>query len=142
MSESDQVRALLDRYARAVNEKDVDALFAMYDDDVCVFDLWGRWSYDGAAAWRAAVSGWFGSLGDERVAVAWDDVRDLVDGDIASVHGLVTYTGLGSDGSELRAMQNRVTWVLRRRGDGGWRIAHEHTSAPADFETGKVTLRR
>jgi ketosteroid isomerase-like protein len=38
-------------------------------------------------------------------------------------------------------MENRLTWALERRG-GEWKIVHEHTSAPADFETAKVRLRR
>ena len=44
------------------------------------------------------------------------------------------------DGTELRSMNNRLTWILRRDGDG-WKIVHEHTSAPAGDE-GKVSLRR
>lgn len=142
MNDADPTRDLLDRYVRAVDEKDVDAFVALYDHAVRVFDTWGRWSYEGATAWRETVQAWFGSLGDQRVAVEWDDASSLVDGDMAAAHAFVTYRGLSADGSELRAMQNRLTWVLRRRAGEGWRIAHEHTSAPADFETGKVMLRR
>jgi ketosteroid isomerase-like protein len=38
-------------------------------------------------------------------------------------------------------MNNRLTWVLRKEADGSWKIAHEHTSAPAGDE-GKVQLQR
>jgi ketosteroid isomerase-like protein len=38
-------------------------------------------------------------------------------------------------------MNNRLTWILRKESDGSWKIAHEHTSAPAGDE-GKVQLRR
>ena len=38
-------------------------------------------------------------------------------------------------------MQNRLTWVLKQK-DGAWKIVHEHTSAPVDFETAKVILQR
>ena len=38
-------------------------------------------------------------------------------------------------------MNNRLTWVLRRGGDGPSQIVHEHTSAPAG-EGGKVQLKR
>jgi ketosteroid isomerase-like protein len=54
----------------------------------------------------------------------------------------VTYKGLSADGRELRAMTNRLTWALRRQAGGDWKIVHEHCSAPADFDTGKVTLTR
>jgi ketosteroid isomerase-like protein len=39
-------------------------------------------------------------------------------------------------------MTNRLSWALRRQPTGEWKIVHEHSSAPADFETGKVTLKR
>lgn len=142
MTDGDPVRALFDRYQRAVAEKDAGAFLALYEDDVIVFDTWGRWSYDGVTAWREMVDDWFGGLGDERVAVECELVSSLVGGDIAATNAFVTYRGLAADGSELRAMQNRLTWVLRRRGDGGWGIVHEHSSAPADFESGRVMLRR
>ena len=50
--------------------------------------------------------------------------------------------GLSADGKELRSMDNRITWVLRRSVDGAWKIVHEHSSAPVDFDTGKDSLRR
>ena len=60
-------------------------------------------------------------------------------GDLAFAHALVTYTGLSAEGKALRAMTNRISWVLRRSG-GAWRVIHEHSSAPVDFETQKAIL--
>ena len=123
----DPIARVLDSYKAAVAAKDVEAFVALYDDDVRVFDLWGRWSYEGIDAWRAMVTEWFGSLGSERVAVELNDVRTVVGDDVAVVHAFITYRGLSSDGGELRAMDNRMTWGLRRDGEA-WRIVHEHTS--------------
>ena len=51
MSDADQaIHAALAAYQAAVLAKDVDAFVALYHEDVCVFDLWGRWSYTGIAA--------------------------------------------------------------------------------------------
>ena len=61
---------------------------------------------------------------------------------VAVVHAFLTFKGVSADGEKLRAMNNRLTWMLRREGDGSWKIVHEHTSAPADFETSKVMLQR
>jgi ketosteroid isomerase-like protein len=44
-------------------------------------------------------------------------------------------------GAELRSMQNRLSWVLCAT-DDGWRIVHEHTSAPAAGHDGTVILTR
>jgi uncharacterized protein (TIGR02246 family) len=130
---------VLDAYQAAVFARDVDAFIALYDDDVCVFDMWGEWSYDGVEAWSGIVADWFGSLGTERVAVDVDDVRMTVAHDLALVHAFVIYKGVSAEGKVLRVMQNRLTWVLKQKG-GAWKVVHEHTSAPVDFKTSKVVL--
>ena len=140
MNEAEQaVRLILDAYRKAVFAKDVDALVSLYEHDARVFDLWGEWSYDGIKAWRGMVTGWFESLGDERVMVETDVVQIVASSDLASLHAFVIYKGMSSEGKELRAMRNRLTWTLRQKG-GGWRISHEHTSAPVDPGTSKVIL--
>jgi uncharacterized protein (TIGR02246 family) len=133
---------VLEQYAAAVRAKDVEAFVGLYADDVRTFDLWSEWSYDGKDALRAMVAEWFGSLGDDEVvAVSFDDVRTQAGSEVGAVSAFTTFAALAPDGTELRSMNNRLTWVLRKDGDGTWRIAHEHTSAPAGAE-GKVQLRR
>lgn len=131
---------MLDAYAAAVRAKDVDAFLDLYADDVRTFDLWGVWSYDGKEALRGMVTEWFGSLpDDEVVAVRFDDVRTETATDVAAVSVFTTFAAESADGTELRSMNNRLTWVLRKDAGGAWKIVHEHTSAPADDE-GKVSL--
>jgi ketosteroid isomerase-like protein len=125
------VEELLDRYVAAVRAKDVDAFVALYSDDVVVFDMWGVPAYRGLGPWRATVEEWFSSLGDESVGVSFEDVEAR--GPLA--HMLVRYAGISPEGEELRAMKNRMTWVVEEG-----KVVHEHSSAPADLETGKVLL--
>jgi len=133
---------MLARYAAAVRAKDVDAFLDLYADDVRNFDLWQEWTYDGKDALRAMVTEWFGSLpDDEVVAVEFDEVRTQAGDDVAAVTAFTTFAAVSPDGTVLRSMNNRLTWVLRKDGDGAWQIVHEHTSAPAG-EEGKVQLRR
>ncbi len=133
---------MLSAYADAVRAKDVDAFVGLYADDVRNFDLWEQWSYDGKDALRGMVAEWFGSLADdEQVAVTFDDVRSQAGPDVAAVSAFTTFAAVSPDGTELRSMNNRLTWVLRKETDGSWKIVHEHTSAPAGDE-GKVQLRR
>ena len=133
---------MLEAYAAAVRAKDVDAFVGLYADDVRNFDLWSEWSYDGKEALRGMVAEWFGSLDDDEVvAVSFDDVRTQPGPDVAAVSAFTTFAAVSPDGAELRSMNNRLTWVLRRDADGSWRIVHEHTSAPAG-EGGKVQLSR
>jgi ketosteroid isomerase-like protein len=108
---------------------------------VRVFDMWGAWSHDGIDTWREMAEGWFGSLGDERVRVEFDDVQTTVGEDVAVLSAFVTFAGLSADGNELRSMNNRLTWGLRKTA-GTWKVVHEHTSAPVEMATGKVDLKR
>ncbi len=132
---------VLEAYKAAVYARDVDAFAALYDDDIQVFDMWGAWSYRGLAAWRGMATGWFESLGSERVGVDFDEVTAEVARDMAFAHAFVTFRGLSAEGKELRSLQNRLTMTLRQK-NGRWKIVHEHTSGPIDFETGKVMLKR
>ena len=133
---------LLNAYADAARAKDVDAFVGLYSDDVRTFDLWEQWTYDGKEALRAMVAEWFGSLpADEEVVIRFDEVRTQAGLDVAAVSAFTTFAAVSPDGTELRSMNNRLTWVLRKDADGAWKIVHEHTSAPAGDE-GKVQLRR
>jgi uncharacterized protein (TIGR02246 family) len=131
---------LLDSYAAAARAKDVEAFLDLYADDVRTFDLWGVWSYDGKDALRAMVTEWFNSVGTDQIGVEFEDVRTEEGTDVAGVSAFTTFRGITEEGVEERSMNNRLTWILRRAGDG-WKITHEHSSAPAG-DDGKVNLRR
>lgn len=131
----------LDAYADAVRRKDLEAFLALYADDVLLFDLWGTWSMRGIGAWRAAVSEWFSSLGDEYVVVRAEQAASTLAGDLAVGHAILTYTAFAADGRRRRSLDNRLTMALRRL-DGAWKIVHEHTSAPIDHASAKAMLER
>jgi len=131
----------LDAYGRAVHEREVEALLRLYDERVRVFDAWGAWSYEGLAAWRATVEQWFRSLDANRVEVRFEDVQTADGAGLAVMSAIVTYAALDASGAPLRAMQNRLTWALVRDG-AEWKILHEHTSAPIDFDHATAILRR
>jgi ketosteroid isomerase-like protein len=136
-----QVLRALDTYKTAVLAKNAETFMHLYDPDVRVFDTWGAWSYEGAAAWRVAIEGWFASLGSETVRVTFQDVKIAGEKGFASMNAIVTYAAVSAQGQDLRAMQNRISWVLQASGHV-LRVIHEHTSAPVGFEDGKAILRR
>jgi ketosteroid isomerase-like protein len=131
----------LDTYQSAVLAKNVDTFMHLYDPDVRVFDTWGVWSYEGAAAWRVAVEGWFTSLRDEQCRVVFTDVKIIGDSNFASMSAVATYTGVSAQGQDIRAMQNRLSWALKTSGHV-LRVIHEHTSVPIGFEDTKAILIR
>lgn len=136
-----QVLRSIETYKSAVLAKNADTFMHLYDPDVRVFDTWGVWSYEGAAAWRVAVEGWFSSLGAESVRVTFDDVKIIAEPGIAAMSAVLTYAGFSAQGQEVRALQNRISWVLKARGHV-LRVVHEHTSAPVGFEDEKAILKR
>lgn len=136
-----QVLRSIETYKSAVLAKNVDTFMHLYDPDVRVFDTWGIWSYEGAVAWRLAVEGWFSSLGSETVRVTFEDVKIIAEQGLAAMSAVVTYAAISAQGQQIRAMQNRFSWVLKTRGHV-MRVVHEHTSAPVGFEDTKAILKR
>ena len=136
-----QVLRALDTYQSAVLAKNAETLMHLYDADVRVFDTWGVWVYEGAAAWRVAIEGWFASLGTGTVLVGFDDVKILGSQGFAAMTAIVSYAGVSAQGDALGAMQNRISWVMKTSGHV-LRIVHEHTSVPVGFEDSKAMLTR
>jgi ketosteroid isomerase-like protein len=135
-----EIESLLETYKAAVFQKDVDAFVSVFDEGVRIFDMW-EWVYDGAAPWREMVKTWFGSLGQERVLVGFDEVRIEADRDMAAVSAYARFAAIDENGEELRYLQNRLSWVVQNKG-GVWKVIHEHTSGPVDGATMKVLLQR
>src|ERR1700739_3245355 len=118
-AKGDPMDEMLDASSAAVRAKNVDAFVGLYDDDVRNFDLWSEWSYDGKEALRRMVADWFGSLGEEEGGGgSFDEVRSQSGDDMAAVSAFTTFAAVSPDGEELRSMNNRLTWVLRKDAGG------------------------
>ena len=117
------IRTVLEEWARAVREADMDGVLAPHTDDVVMFDV-PPGVARGLDAYRAT---W--DLFAEQGKGAFD-LRDLevaTAGDVAFAHALVT---CGPREGEER-FDVRLTVGLRKV-DGVWRITHEHHSVPAE----------
>ena len=134
------INDLFDAYKAAVFQKDADRFLELFDKNVRVFDMWA-WQYDGLPAWREMVTGWFSSLETERDVVTFDDIRIEESGDFGVASAFLRFAAVSEKGEELRFLQNRLTWVVRKK-EGAWKIIHEHTSGPVDGSTMKVQLQR
>ncbi len=132
---------LIEAYKAAVATRNIESFVRLYDPAVRVFDTWGVWSYEGAAAWQVAIEGWFASHPNDRFKVSFDDIRSVATPAFASLTAIVTYAVVSAQGEPINAMQNRLSWVLKTSGHVP-RIIHEHTSAPVGFEDGKAMLQR
>jgi uncharacterized protein (TIGR02246 family) len=133
--------SLFHTYKTSVFQKDLEAFISIFDENILVFDMWQQWTYEGLAAWKDMAKGWFESLGPDRDEVSFEDVQIQNDGDFALLTAITKFTAVSEKGDPLRYLQNRLTWVARKK-DGKWKIVHQHTSSPIDFETMKVILTR
>ncbi|HSC68324.1 MAG TPA: nuclear transport factor 2 family protein [Cellvibrio sp.] len=132
MSEkNDPVLKMFDSYKQAVLNKDIEAFCALYDADIHIFDMWGKWSMRGRDAWREMATGWFTSLGTEKVLVEAKHIESVVTAEMAIGHAILSFTAISATGEKLRSLDNRITVALKRAGDS-WKVIHEHTSAPID----------
>lgn len=120
-----QIRALVEDWAEAVRNKDVDRVRAHHAPDSVTFDLApplisAGASADGLEAWFAT---WRGRLGYE--------IRDLsitAGVDTAFCRSLNRLSGT-TQGGEKSDIWFRRTVCFSRIG-GAWKIAHEHESVP------------
>lgn len=128
-------------FSDAVWRKDVEAYLALYDERLLVYDMWEAWAYSGLAAWRTMVEGWFAGLGADRDRVTFRDSHIDISGDMGYVTAIVRFAAVSEAGEELRFLDNRLTWVIRRT-ESAWKIVHQHTSGPIDFSSMKVVLQR
>jgi ketosteroid isomerase-like protein len=130
---------LIAAFSDAVWRKDAEAYLALYDERVLVYDMWQEWSYTGLAAWRTMVEGWFGGLGADRDRVTFRDTHIEVAAEMGYITAIARFAAVSEGGEELRFLDNRLTWVIRRT-ESTWKIVHQHTSGPIDFSSMKVVL--
>jgi len=135
------IESLFETYKKSVFQKDVETFVSIFDEKVRVFDMWQRWSYDGLSDWREMVENWFGSLGENKDIVEFDDIQIQSTDEMAFASAFVKFTAVSEKGEELRYLENRLTWVIQKR-ENSWNIIHQHTSGPIDFQTMKVILQR
>ena len=136
-----ELTSLFETYKNAVFQKDIEAFMAIFDEKILAFDMWGQWTYEGLTAWRAMTKGWFDSLGADRDVVDFSDIQIHSSGDLATATAFMKFTAVSDTGQELRFLQNRLTWIARKKGND-WKIIHQHTSTPIDPGTMKAMLHR
>jgi uncharacterized protein (TIGR02246 family) len=136
-----EIESLFKTYKDAVFEKDIETFSSLFDENVRVFDMWQQWTYEGLAAWMGMVTDWFSSLGSNRDVISYDDIQIQTSGEMAVATAIVRFTAVSETGEDLRYLEERLTWVIVKK-SGTWKIVHQHTSGPVDFNSMKVILKR
>lgn len=118
------IRALIEKQARGIREKDTERALGAFSDTAMIYDLAPPLSH---ALSRADTQAWFDTW---RGPIGYE-LRDLevaANDGIAFCHGFARLQGTKVDGAES-GLWFRLTLCLRKQ-DGAWRIVHEHSSVP------------
>jgi len=118
-----EIRALLERWAKAVRDGDMAGILADHADDIVMFDVPKPLQSRGIKAYRGTWELFFGYSKGGPSAFNIIEI-DVTAGDRTAFCNAI----LGIEESRLR-----LTVGLRKDG-GRWVVAHEHHSYPADIE--------
>ena len=134
-----EVRDVYDRWAKAFEARDVDAIMALYapGDAVVADDIVPPLQYKGNAAYRKDYADFLAQF-DGPIHVEYRDLRIVSSGDVGFIHTLERLTGKMKNGQPMD-LWLRATSGLQRI-NGKWLIVHDHISVPTDFDTGKAML--
>jgi uncharacterized protein (TIGR02246 family) len=132
MSDQTEIRALIERWARAVQSGDLPGVLADHAADIVMFDVPPpKDGVRGIEAYRETWPPFFEWL---RKGASFEIVslEIVAGGDVAYAHALLR---CGTE-AELRsdpANRLRLTIGIRKQG-GRWLVAHEHHSFPLPLE--------
>ena len=124
-AEKTAIQSLVNAARQAFHDKDSATINAQFVPNAVIFDLAPPLVHGPDVA---ALTSWLASW-DGPVDQEWRDLTIAVGGDLAFCHGLCKVSAkTKADGQQAEWWQ-RAT-VCLSRGDGGWKIVHEHTSVP------------
>ena len=118
--------SLIEGMAKAHHDNDARAFAAAYGADAVIFNLAPPLVHHGVdiAEKQAWLDSWEGPI-----VIEAKDFQITVAGDTAFGHGYMRMTGKKKGADQGVSFWMRET-VCLERGDGGWRIVHEHASVP------------
>jgi uncharacterized protein (TIGR02246 family) len=135
MTDEEQIRQLIERWAGAVHAGDLDTVLADHAEDIVMFDV--PPPYDGVRGKAAYRDAWPDFFEWQAHGAVFEIVElDVTAGaDVAFAHALLR-CGTEDEFARDPNQRLRLTVGLRKQ-DGRWVVTHEHhsfsdTSGPAD----------
>lgn len=124
-----EVRTLIENWAKAVREKDMDKILAHHTDDFVMFDVPPPFKSVGLEAYRKTWSTFYNWARDAAVFDI-EDMTVVAGQDVAFCYASMRCAGYKPDG-EKESLQFRLTIGLEKI-NGSWMIRHEHHSIPSE----------
>lgn len=123
----DSIHGLLHAWADRTSRGALDTILQDHDPGAVIFDVLPPLRHDGTAAYRATWDDWQPKTAGP-VTFRLEDLAVTEGDDVAFAHGLLRCAGTTADGRSFQDLV-RATFCLARRPEG-WRITHQHISAP------------
>ena len=126
-----EIRELIENWARAVREQDLDGVLAGHVEDIVMFDVPTPVQVRGIEAYRKTWPPFFDHQNSDSAA-AFDIVSlDVTAGEEVAFATAILCCGTREELDENPEPRLRLTVGLRKE-SGHWAIAHEHHSFPAE----------
>lgn len=125
-------------YQTAAWQKDTAAMINLYSEQAIIFDMWDQ-GYYSPSEWTKIITEWLSSLNEEKVKVEFEMVKINQSGNVGFVSALIQFQAISTQGAVLRSMKNRITLGFSKTEDG-WKVIHQHTSAPISSDGLTVIL--
>jgi ketosteroid isomerase-like protein len=116
-------------YQHSVWYKNSSTMINLYDEQAVIFDMWNEGYNVNPSAWAKTIANWFGSLGEEKVKVEFEMIKIHQSQDVGFASALIRFQAISTEGAVLRSMRNRITLGFSKSA-AGWKVIHQHTSAP------------
>lgn len=138
ITDEEALRQLEQKFADAFIAKDLDAIMALYNPYVLVYDVVPPRQYVGLANYRKDWEDYLGSI-DGTPKFQIDNLAITVEGNLGFSTSIQKVSGTDTKGQPFD-FAFRVTDVYRKTNNGEWQIVHEHVSVPVNLETNTPDL--
>jgi ketosteroid isomerase-like protein len=135
--EEAEIRALLDRWAKAFHDRNIDGVMAIYarGERLVAYDIVAPLEFVGSSAYRKDYEAFFAQY-EGPIDIEYRDLVIVADKHIGFAHGLERMSGTLTSG-QRSDMWIRFTECYRRLGHR-WYAVHDHVSVPVDLASGKA----
>jgi ketosteroid isomerase-like protein/uncharacterized protein YndB with AHSA1/START domain len=132
-----EIRALIERWAKAVREENRAEIRADHDPAILMFDVPPPFLSRGVDAYMATWETFFSSV-EKPVAFSFHDVQVTCGQDVGFATAIGRCVNIDTKGKR-EPLEFRLTMGLRKI-EGRWRVMHEHHSLPATEEPKSTTV--
>ena len=128
-----EIKEFFTIYREAVWNKDAKAMTELYDKEAVIFDTWDQGYVESSSEWNKIIEDWFNSLGEEKVKVDFEMENIHESDNVGFASAVIQFRAISGEGNVLRSMKNRLT-VGFSRSETGWKVTHQHMSAPVSSD--------